>query len=101
MNRFASAARRFAAAVVRTSPDWMRHAVIVWASAAGGVILKAVISAEGVTGVDWSSTLRSALDTGAAAAAAGLLLLTTTPATRRYGAGSSAPESADGGPDAP
>lgn len=104
MNRAADAVRRFVAEVVRTSPDWLRHALIVWASTAGGVVLKAVIAAEGVTGVDWSPTLLSALDTGAAAAAAGLLLLATTPATRRYGVGSSSatvgPGGADGGPGA-
>lgn len=88
---------RAAAAVVDAAPDWLRHAAILFGSSAAGVVLKAVIAAEGVTGVDWSRTLVTALDTAAATTAAGLLLLVATPATRRYGVGSGQPA---GGPDA-
>lgn len=78
---------RFIQALVQTAPDWLRHALVLFLATAGGVVLQAVIDAQGVTGVDWASTLRLALDNGAATVATGLLLLTVTPATRRYGVG--------------
>jgi DNA-binding transcriptional regulator LsrR (DeoR family) len=79
--------RALAVAVVETSPDWLRHAAVLFVASSAGVVLKAVVAAQGVTGVAWPETLRAALDTGASATAAGLLLLTATPATRRYGVG--------------
>lgn len=51
------------------------------------VIVTAVLGAEGITGVDWATTLKSALDAGVLGALAMFGLLNTTKLTKQYGAG--------------
>jgi hypothetical protein len=76
------------AALAARCPAWLRHALVVYAATAAGIVLQAVVDARGVTAVDWAKVGVDALDTGAYTTATGLLILVATPATRRYGVGS-------------
>jgi hypothetical protein len=74
-------------------PAWGRHllvlAVLAPLLAGLAIVLGAVIAAGGVD-VDWSGTLKIALDAVAVSAAGGLLSwcgLYLTPLTRQYGVG--------------
>jgi hypothetical protein len=79
-----------------TVPAWARHAAIAFGAAASGVLLRAVVDAQGVTSVSWSRVLATAIDTGAYTTATGMLILVATPATRQYGVGSTKGRHADG-----
>lgn len=68
-------------------PAKARHAIIAGFAAAGGTLCKAVIVAQGVTGVDWPTAARTAIDSGFLAAALALAVLVFTPLTRQYGVG--------------
>ena len=74
--------------IAAVTPDWLRHAAVLFGSAFAGVLLKAIITAQGVTDLNWTGTLTGAVDTAATTTAAGMLLLIITPATRHYGVGS-------------
>ena len=55
-----------------------------------GGFVAAVLAAGGVTGVDWATTARTALDTAGVALATGVgtfITLWVTPLTARYGVG--------------
>jgi hypothetical protein len=69
-------------------PPWARHLAIVAGAVLGGSIAAAVITAGGVTGVDWPAALRAAIDEAAVAVAAAAAGLWLTPLTRQYGIGS-------------
>lgn len=66
-------------------PAWARHAAIAGGAAAGGTITKAIITAQGVTGVPWGDTLRDTVDAGFLAATVAISVLVVTPLTRQYG----------------
>jgi hypothetical protein len=68
-----------------------RHMIIsALAGFAGGVlapVLHAVVSAKGISGVDWPVTLKAALDAGVLGSLAMFGLLNGTKLTNQYGAG--------------
>lgn len=72
-------------------PAWLRHLLIVFAGAAGAVIVDAVVNAKGVSNVAWGHSLRVALDTGSVAAALAVGALYITPLTQKYGLGKGKP----------
>lgn len=51
------------------------------------VVVSAVATAKGITGVDWATTIKSAIDAGALGALAMFGLLNGTKLTKQYGAG--------------
>lgn len=51
------------------------------------VVVTAVLGAKGITGVDWSTTLKSALDAGVLGALAMFGILNGTKLTKQYGVG--------------
>ena len=70
-------------------PTWLRDFLVAFVATSLGLVLQAVVSAGGVTGVDWPDAALAALNAGAVAAAA-VGLLAVTRLTRAYGRGSDA-----------
>lgn len=68
-------------------PAWARHAVIVFGGAFASVVVGAIITAKGVTNIDWAVTAMDALNYGALATALSISALYITPLTRQYGVG--------------
>lgn len=68
-------------------PAWLRHLLIVVAATFGVTVAEAVVSAGGVSTVDWLGTLLRAVDIAAVAGATTSLALWLTPLTRQYGVG--------------
>lgn len=66
-------------------PAPVRHAVIAFTAAFASIVLGGVISAAGVTGVDWPMLLVSAVNGAAVTTATVMLTLYITPLTRQYG----------------
>lgn len=66
-------------------PAPIRHAVIGGGAAAGSTVTAAIIHSQGVTRVEWGSTLLQAIDKGFLAAAITVSALALTPLTRQYG----------------
>ena len=67
-----------------------------------GAFFAAIVTANGVTGVDWAATLTAAINVAGVAFASGggtLVALYVTPLTRDYGIGSASPS--DAYPDFP
>lgn len=68
-------------------PTFVRDFLVAFAATALGLVLQAVVSAGGVTGVDWTDAGLAALNAGAVAAAA-VGILAVTKLTQAYGRGS-------------
>lgn len=68
-------------------PAPVRHAAAAFVGAFVAFIVAAVITAAGVTGVDWPATLLGALDKSALAAALTVGTMAVTPLTSAYGVG--------------
>ena len=71
-------------------PPALRHFLIVIGAAFAQGIVSAVISAQGVTGVDWSTVLLDDVNHTAVAGVTAFVALWLTPLTRQYGVGSDA-----------
>ena len=69
-------------------PAPARHLAIVAGATFLGAFVHAVLSAQGVTGVDWAGTAKDALNLTAVNAATAVAGLWLTPLTRQYGVGS-------------
>ena len=65
----------------------LKHALGIFAFAFVGVVVNAVVTGGGLTGVAWPDVLLQAVDAGAYAVVTGLTVLTATPVTRQYGVG--------------
>jgi hypothetical protein len=76
--------------IIDKLPAWLRHLLIAAAAVFGGVIVQDVITAGGVTTIDWLPALRDALDVTAVSTATIAAALWLTPLTRQYGIGSDA-----------
>lgn len=68
-------------------PAWARHAAIIAGGAFLGSVGRAIVNAGGVTALDWTSVLASALDFAAVSVVLGMGVLSLTPASRQYGVG--------------
>jgi hypothetical protein len=69
-------------------PAPVRHLLIVAGATFLGAFVHAILSAQGVTGVDWAGTAKGALNLTAVNAATAVVGLWLTPLTRQYGVGS-------------
>jgi hypothetical protein len=69
-------------------PLIVQHVLCGFMSSAAYVIVDGVLSAKGVTGVKWDSTLMSALNAGTVGAMGLCSVLWLTPFSRKYGVGS-------------
>jgi len=69
-------------------PAWARHAIIIAGSTFLTVFAREIVNLGGVTGLDWATTARSAIDAAAVAVVIGSGLLALTPLSRQYGIGS-------------
>ena len=67
-------------------PAQLRHFVLIIGAVFLGPIVKAVIIAQGVTGMHWHSLLVSSANTAIVAGLTSNVLLNLTPLTRQYGA---------------
>lgn len=66
-------------------PALVRHILIAGIAVFAGVIVKAIIVAQGVTAVLWHATFVTAVDSTAVSMATIALALWITPLTRQYG----------------
>lgn len=72
-------------------PPVVRDFLVAFAATSVGLVLQAVVSAGGVTSVDWADVGLGALNAGAVAAAA-VGLLAVSKLTTAYGRGKAAPD---------
>ena len=72
-------------------PATVRHGILVFIGSFATVVLGAIASAHGVTGIDWASVLIDAVNAGVVAALAAVGLAAGTSLTTQYGVGSAAP----------
>lgn len=68
-------------------PPSARHLLLAVLGAFLGVLLKDVVTAHTVLGLNWPAELVKATDTAGAAGAAAITALWATPLTRQYGVG--------------
>jgi len=66
-------------------PAWIRHPVAIFVGTYLLILLGAIVSAKGVTGVDWALSSTESLDGAAYATAGGFIALYLTPLTNAYG----------------
>lgn len=71
-----------------TLPAWARHLIITLVGAFAGSMLGDIISASGVTALDWTQALTDAVNASALAGATASAALWSLPLTRQYGVGS-------------
>ena len=67
-------------------PPMLRHFVIIVGGTFLGVMAKAIITANGVTGVAWAATATLALNTAIVTGVTSFMILNLTPLTKQYGA---------------
>lgn len=70
-------------------PAPVRHFVLVFVGSALTVVVGAVASARGMSGVDWPNVLLDALNAGVVAGVAAVGIAAGTPITTQYGVGAS------------
>jgi hypothetical protein len=68
-------------------PTIVQHIIDGFIASAAYVLLDAVLTAKGVTGIDWKHTLTLAVNAGAVGAASLASVLWLTPFSRKYGIG--------------
>ena len=67
-------------------PAQLRHFILIVGAGFFGPIIKAIVVAQGVTGIHWTSLLTASLNTAIVAGVTSNVLLNLTPLTRQYGA---------------
>lgn len=67
-------------------PPQVRHFILIIGGTFLGVMAKAIITANGVTGVHWAATATLALNTAIVTGVTAFMLLNLTPITKQYGA---------------
>lgn len=67
-------------------PPMLRHFVIIVGGAFLGVMAKAILTANGITGVHWAATATLALNTAIVTGVTSFMILNLTPLTKQYGA---------------
>ena len=68
-------------------PAWARHLAIVFGATFVSGIVKAIVDAGGVTGLDACAALSAAFNLAFVATAGAAVVLVGTPLTRQYGVG--------------
>lgn len=66
-------------------PAQVRHLILIIGATFLGVIVKAIITAQGVTGVHWGSVSTLALNTAVVTGVTSFVALYLTPVTKQYG----------------
>lgn len=67
-------------------PPMLRHFIIIVGATFLGVIAKAILAAQGVTGVHWVAAATLGLNTAIVTGVTSFMLLNLTPLTKQYGA---------------
>ena len=67
-------------------PAQLRHFILIVGGTFLGVMCKAIITANGVTGVHWATTAVLAVNTAIVTGVTSFMLLSLTPLTKQYGA---------------
>ena len=67
-------------------PPMLRHFVIIVGGAFLGVMAKAILTANGITGVHWAATVTLAVNTAIVTGVTSFMILNLTPLTKQYGA---------------
>ena len=67
-------------------PAQLRHFILIVGAAFFSPFIKAILVAQGVTGIAWHSLLISSINTAVVAGVSSNVLLNLTPLTRQYGA---------------
>ena len=67
-------------------PASVRHLILIIGATFLGVIAKAILAAQGVTGVHWGSTAGLALNTSVVTGVTAFMVLYLTPLTKQWGA---------------
>ena len=75
-------------------PAQLRHFILIVGGTFLGVVAKAILAAQGVTGVHWAAAATLGLNTAVVTGATSFMLLNLTPLTKQYGAFSDAPPAA-------
>lgn len=67
-------------------PAQVRHLFLIVGATFLGIIAKAILAAQGVTGVHWAATATLALNTAIVTGVTAFMVLYLTPITKQYGA---------------
>lgn len=67
-------------------PAQLRHFILIIGGTFLGVMCKAIVAANGVTGVHWATTAVLAVNTAIVTGVTSFMLLSLTPLTKQYGA---------------
>ena len=67
-------------------PASVRHLILIIGATFLGVIAKAILAAQGVTGVHWAATASLALNTAVVTGVTAFMVLYLTPLTKQWGA---------------
>lgn len=82
-------------------PVPLRHLLLIIGATFLGVIAKAILAAQGVTGVHWATTATLALNTAVVTGVTAFMVLYLTPITKQWGAFSDPSQIVNTGSDLP